>query len=267
MEDQTRHFYDCLADDYHLIFQDWEAAQARQARLIAGWLEAQGIQRNAPILDCACGIGTQVLGLASLEYDQVWGTDISPRAIQRAETEARKKGLHLPFATVDIRNLANWAPQPYRVILAIDNVLPHFLTAADLQCALSHIRDCLAPDGLFIASVRRYDELRSARPKATSIVKSGRKGQRVYTFQEWNWETGTNRYRLDHYTVKQDPIERWQMKKRQAFYRAWSLTELAAAYQKAGYKNIKILKETQSGFYQPVLLAQGGRKADREKGD
>jgi hypothetical protein len=29
MEDPTRHFYDSLASDYHLIFQDWEAAQAR----------------------------------------------------------------------------------------------------------------------------------------------------------------------------------------------------------------------------------------------
>lgn len=75
MEYPTRHLYDSLAADYHLIFQDWEAVQARQARLIAGWLEAQGIYRNAQVLDCACGIGTQILGLASLGYREIWGTD------------------------------------------------------------------------------------------------------------------------------------------------------------------------------------------------
>lgn len=64
MEDQTRHFYDSLADDYHLIFKDWEAAQARQARLIAGWLEAQGIQRNA--LTSVCTLSRNGIGKPAL---------------------------------------------------------------------------------------------------------------------------------------------------------------------------------------------------------
>jgi SAM-dependent methyltransferase len=226
--------------------------------LIAGWLEAQGIQRNAPILDCACGIGTQILGLASLGYREIWGTDISQRAIQRAGAEARKQDLQFPLASVDIRDLAAWAPQLFSVILAIDNVLPHFLTTADLHIALSNIRDCLTPDGLFIASVRRYDKLRREHPGGTPVRSSGKGSGKAYTFQEWNWEAGTDRYELEHYTLKTDYTGRWKVQKRQAFYRAWSLPELTAAYQKAGYKSAEILNETQSGFYQPVLIARRG---------
>jgi hypothetical protein len=52
-------FYDDLALDYHLIFADWEASIARQAEALAPLLGAA-----ETVLDAACGIGTQALGLA-----------------------------------------------------------------------------------------------------------------------------------------------------------------------------------------------------------
>jgi hypothetical protein len=44
------------------------------------------------------------------------------------------------------------------------------------------------------------------------------------------------------------------------------LAALTNAFQNASYTNIETLKETQSGFYQPVIFAQGGRKAEQKKG-
>jgi hypothetical protein len=115
--------------------------------------------------------------------------------------------------------------------------------------------------------VRRYDELRRERPGGTLVRCSGKGGGKAYTFQEWTWKACTDRYQLEHYTLKTDNTGRWDMKKRQVSYRAWSLSELAVAYHKAGFTEIEIMEEALSGFYQPVILARIGKKNMQEKED
>jgi hypothetical protein len=60
----TATFYDRLAPHYHLLYGDWDAAITRQGDALSDLLVAQGIAPGAPILDAACGIGTQSIGLA-----------------------------------------------------------------------------------------------------------------------------------------------------------------------------------------------------------
>lgn len=258
MENSVSAFYDSLAADYHLIFQNWQAARERQSQTIAKWLEDFRVQKNDPVLDCACGIGTQIIGLSQLGYERLYGTDISKVATERAASEARKLGISLPLVTVDIRQLAGWAPLRFEAILAIDNVLPHFLASNDLQLALANIKKCLTEDGLFIASVRDYSEIRKNRPTATPVTKSLDKNQTVFSFQEWEWKPGTDIYKMYHYTLKQNPEEEWQIQKRSACYRAWKLSELVEIYKSAGFGKIEIADEAQSGFYQPVIFARPG---------
>ena len=80
-------FYDALADDYHLVYRDWEASIPRQAAALDRLIRAHPGAANQHVLDCTCGIGTQSLGLAALGYDVV-GTDVSERSIERARMEA-----------------------------------------------------------------------------------------------------------------------------------------------------------------------------------
>src|SRR5580658_8096801 len=82
--------YEPLADHYHLIFDDWGQAIERQARILNPLLAAQGFPLK--ILDCACGIGTQALGLASLGH-RVVASDLSRAAVSRATREAERRGL------------------------------------------------------------------------------------------------------------------------------------------------------------------------------
>lgn len=55
-------------------------------------LGAEGFPPPARILDCACGIGTQTLGLAGAGY-RVHGTDLSPEAVRRARTASAAAGV------------------------------------------------------------------------------------------------------------------------------------------------------------------------------
>jgi hypothetical protein len=41
MDDTLRGFYDAFADEYHLIFGDWEASMTRQAASIGSILERE----------------------------------------------------------------------------------------------------------------------------------------------------------------------------------------------------------------------------------
>ena len=64
--DIIQKFYDDLAGQYDKLFLDWEAATREQAEILDRLFAGNGFDRSARILDCACGIGTQALGLAAL---------------------------------------------------------------------------------------------------------------------------------------------------------------------------------------------------------
>ena len=66
MDTSTDGFYDDFAAHYHLLWEDWEVSLAWQAAAIATILGRESAAAGATVLDCACGIGTQALGLAKL---------------------------------------------------------------------------------------------------------------------------------------------------------------------------------------------------------
>jgi hypothetical protein len=62
----TDGFYDELAESYHLIFDDWDVAIPRQRDVLARLLPAP--LEGKRVLDCACGIGNQAIGLGMLGF-------------------------------------------------------------------------------------------------------------------------------------------------------------------------------------------------------
>jgi 2-polyprenyl-3-methyl-5-hydroxy-6-metoxy-1,4-benzoquinol methylase len=117
----TAQAYDDLTLHYHLIFQDWHSAFKRQAGIISRLPLSP--QETGPVLDCACGIGTQALGLAALGYE-VEGTDISPSAVERAQRESASLGLNASFRVDDMRTLTTFPTGRYGAVLCMENSLP-----------------------------------------------------------------------------------------------------------------------------------------------
>src|SRR5262249_26593044 len=86
VKDEVAAFYDELAELYRLAFADWNASVGRQASVLATIMR----ERWSPVsrlLDAACGIGTQALGLAELGF-VVEASDIARGALDRARREA-----------------------------------------------------------------------------------------------------------------------------------------------------------------------------------
>ena len=67
----TQTFYDSLASQYEKLFFDWQAAVREQAVLLDKLFSENGLDRSRSVLDCACGIGTQAIGLSSQEEQKI----------------------------------------------------------------------------------------------------------------------------------------------------------------------------------------------------
>ena len=70
----TQIFYDNLASQYDKLFLDWQATTQEQAVILDKLFVSNGFDKSAHILDCACGIGTQAIGLTkALELNSIPG--------------------------------------------------------------------------------------------------------------------------------------------------------------------------------------------------
>ena len=193
-----RAFYDDLASDYHLIYEDWWSSVERQGRALHALIETRLGTGSKRVLDCTCGIGTQALGL-SWQGHRVLGTDLSEAAISRAPKEARARDLAAEFQVWDVRSLASLDEGPFDLVLSADNSLSHLITLEELRDAARGIRVQTASRGAAVITLRDYEALLRAGvstqgPRVYGEPGSGRRG----IVQLWDWEDGGPVYKLEH---------------------------------------------------------------------
>ncbi|MBQ6372353.1 MAG: class I SAM-dependent methyltransferase [Oscillospiraceae bacterium] len=243
-------FYDSMASQYDKFYLDWDEAVKKEASFLSGIFTDMGFDRSASILDCACGIGTQAIGLASLGYD-VTASDISEGEIAGAEKRAVARNVNIRFEKADFRALSDVFSGKFDIVIAMDNALPHMLTGSDLNSAVKSISERLNPGGLFVASIRDYDLLLKERPSYSApYVHKTDKGQRVL-FQTWDW-VGDN-YRFIQYII--DDEETTEISRFECEYRAVKREELSKLLSENGFGDVRWSFPEKSGFYQPVVTA------------
>lgn len=248
--DVTQEFYDSLAPEYDKFYLDWDAASRAEAAFLRGLFSEFGFDQSARILDCACGVGTQAIGLAALGYP-VTGSDLSAGELAEARRRASERGLSVSFHQADFRALSDVFSERFDILIAMDNALPHMLTAEDLRAAVGSIAGQLREGGLFVASIRDYDRLLEEKPcySAPYVHKTAR-GQRVL-FQTWDW-IGEN-YRFIQYIIDDDGAPR--ISRFACEYRAVRRAELTALLRESGCREVLWRMPEETGFYQPVVIA------------
>ncbi len=252
MDNEIRRTYDRLAAEYHLIFADWESAVDGQAAILDAQLRRACGRWPLKILDCGCGIGTQALGLAGLGY-KVTGVDISAGSIVRACREAQQRGLTICFTQGDLGDLDQVSGE-FDVVIAIDNVLPHLVSDTELRAALKSIARKLAPDGVFLASVRDYDEVLKTRPSVLPPSSyDGPNGRRV-VYQIWDW-LDANIYRF-HLHITCEEAGGWTSHHYTGLYRAFTRIEITRALKDCGLVSVDWMFPATTAFYQPMVLAR-----------
>ena len=244
-------FYDNMASHYDKLFADWQATTREQAVILDKLFCDYGFDSSAHILDCACGIGTQSIGLAAMGYD-VTGSDLSVPELEEAKVRAARNGVDIPFVQANFCTLEEVFAETFDIVIAMDNVLPHMLTSADLEAAVGSITGRVKENGIFVASIRDYDEMLKLKPPySPPYIHQTDKGQRV-SFQTWHWE-GDN-YRLVQYIIEDE--DTLQIGKFECAYRATRREELIELLLNKGCREVKWLFPEDTGFYQPIVVAR-----------
>jgi len=248
--DIVQTFYDNMAAQYDELFLDWESSTREQAEILDRLFRSYGFERSSRVLDCACGIGTQAIGLSALGYP-VTGSDISEAELAEAKLRAEKRGVPLRLARADFRALDETFPERFPLVIAMDNALPHMLSAADLERAVNSIVSRLEPGGLFVASIRDYDSLLETKPPySPPYIHRTAAGRRV-SFQTWDWRE--ENYRLTQYIIEDE--ETLQIGKFDCEYRATRRDELTKLLLAAGCRRVDWKFPEETGFYQPIVAA------------
>ena len=244
-------FYNNLATQYDKLFLDWQATTREQAEILHKIFEKNGFDNTAKILDCACGIGTQAIGIAALGY-HVTASDISDGELVEAEKRAKDNNVKICFKHADFCALSDTFAEKFDIVIAMDNALSHMLSSNDLENAIKSIANQIEKNGIFVASIRDYDSLLMEKPPySPPYIHKTDQGQRV-SFQTWVWN-GDN-YKLTQYII--DDEETLQVSKFECEYRATrraEMTELLLAY---GCGNVEWKFPDETGFYQPIVVAR-----------
>jgi SAM-dependent methyltransferase len=251
----TDGFYDELAESFHLIFDDWGAAIRRQREVLARLLPAP--PEGKRLLDCACGIGTQAIGLTTLGF-VVDGSDLSAASIDRAQREAIALGMNLEFRIDDTRSLSTTPIHVYDAVIAMDDAVPNLQSDGDIKTAFAAMRKRLRSGGTLLISMRDYGLLIAQR--APSTLPAFYRDRIVH--QVWDW-LDDRRYVLHLFITLEKP-DGWRTLHFVGHYRAVPVSDVAALVTAAGFDDVRVLGPGETFYYQPVIRAVAPRASSSD---
>ena len=245
--------YDDLAAYYHLIFENWDASIARQAAALGRLIESACGKAPLRILDAACGIGTQAIGLA-MRGHAVTGSDLSAAAVARARAETAGRGLVVPCYTSDLRDLRGVPGAPFDAVVVADNALAHLPAEADVGQAAASTARVLGRGGILLATIRDYDTLARERPTFHGPAFYQDAGRRRIVHQVWDW-TGERRYVM-HLYITRETADGWESHHFHSEFHAMPRGMLTHALEEAGFAAVRWIEPAESGYYQPAVLGR-----------
>lgn len=248
-------FYDQLAPYYHLLYGDWRAAVDTQGAALAALLRAEGIADGAPVLDAACGIGTQTLGLVRHGFD-VTASDLSPGAIERLRTELSRAGLKACVQVDDLRGLAHVQLGSMHAVLACDNSVPHLLSDAHLLECFASMHRSLRGGGVVVISVRDYASIEGKSPDVRPYgLRRDEQGRRFLAVQAWEWDA--DQYDVRMYLTTEDADGTCSTRVLVSRYYAVTIDTLMRLMREAGFVDVRRRDDV---LFQPVIV--GKRPSD-----
>ncbi|MBU0973874.1 MAG: class I SAM-dependent methyltransferase [Proteobacteria bacterium] len=247
----TNQFYDQLAPYYKYVYQDWEASVTRQAGILNDVFSEYSKTPAKTILDAACGIGTQSIGLARLGY-QVCASDLSVGEVEKAEVEAKNVGLTIDFRVADMRKLSEIFTGPFDVVISCDNSVPHLLSNADILQAFKQFYQCTKEGGLCLVSVRDYAKMehqdgKKMFPRTIHPIEGGD----LVMFDVWEFEG--DQYEITSYIIEdKGGMEATTRVLHGGRYYCVEIPTLEKLFLEAGFKKVNTLRDR---FFQPLIVA------------
>ena len=246
-------FYNTLAPYYKYIYANWDASVKRQAVVLDGVIREYVGENAQTVLDVACGIGTQSLGLANLGYE-VTASDISGGEIEQAKTEAERYGVTINFQIADMRQAWEVYQRQFDVVIACDNSVPHLLTDEEILLAFKQFYQCTKSGGGCVVTVRDYAQLErkeNDRRMSPRLVHPLEDGQ-IVMFDVWDFYDDDH-YEITTYLIDDDGSSDVKTEAiRGGKYYCVEIPRLKQLFWDAGFQDVVVLEDR---FFQPLLVA------------
>ncbi len=249
----TDNYYDGLAPYYKYIYPNWDASVQRQAQALDGVIREFLGEQSKTVLDVACGIGTQSIGLAALGY-KVTSSDLSAGEVEQARKEAFSHGVQIEFRVADMRQVWETYQRQFDVVIACDNSIPHLLGDDEILIAFKQFYQCTKPGGGCIISVRDYAQLerkenqKQIHPRLVHPTDGGQ----IVMFDVWDFDGAY--YEITTYIVDDTGgrVAKTQVLRGGKYY-CVEISTLERLFLEAGYREVTTLRDR---FFQPLLVAK-----------
>ncbi len=224
-------FYDRLADFFD-VMTDWQSRLAVELPFLEATFARHNVQS---VLDCACGTGGHAIALAQRGY-RVTGSDISAQMIARAQANAQRAGVTIPFAVARFQDLYATFNAPFDAVLCLGNSFPHVLTDTAALESVLNMRGCLRSGGVLILHNLNYDKRWKDKPRWFA-VNAGTLDERetlVWRFADYDEPSGLITFNIALFTKNENGV--WSVDVQSTQQRPYRQDEIELLLRRNGFR-------------------------------
>ena len=246
--------YRDFAADYHWLFPD--RVLSGEDFVVAHDELLGTLAPGARVLDCACGIGADAIGLARRGY-RVTGTDASAAMVAEAKERARAAGVDVAFSVCPWDDLpGRFGAEPFDLVVCRGNSFAHAPSQEALVGSLRAIRAVVAPGGRLVVGSRTWEKLAAERRRVTLVDEAPvRGGRRATTLYVWTLAEGWGGAHTAEIVMVFDDDGALSHRRYPVRMRPFPLDELLGALSAAGFGSLEHDWSMDADFYEVVATA------------
>jgi glycine/sarcosine N-methyltransferase len=240
-------FYDRLAEFFD-VMTDWPSRLAVELPFIEATLQKHGAQS---VLDCACGTGGHAIALAQHAY-RVTGSDISAAMIARANANAQRAGVEIPFVTARFQELFSKFPAKFDAIVCLGNSLPHVLTEAAALESLLNMRVCLRSGGVLILHQLNYDKRWEEKPRWFAVNAGTLQARETLVWRFADYDAAERMITFNIALFAKDAQGAWSVDVQSTPQQPYQQNEIEMLLHRAGFKEFAFYGNLQGEEFIPA---------------
>jgi ubiquinone/menaquinone biosynthesis C-methylase UbiE len=201
---KSKNQYTKFASPYAAIEED--EFSKRMAKFVLKEIQRYHLDKNAHVIDLACGIGTACIIFAKHGYC-VTGVDASAEMLAEAQSRSDTLSIHVNWIQQDMRKLK--INNSASLVTCMYDSLNFMLAESELLSVFKRVNKVLSKNGLFIFDMYTIRGL--AKKWGTKYeIHTNTESYFVTSKTKWDYKTHTDIKTLYGFTRKKECWERWE---------------------------------------------------------
>jgi SAM-dependent methyltransferase len=245
--------YDALAEVYDRFFADKLAEMMNVCAPLPEDLQ-RALQQAGPaaaVLDCACGPGRLVLGLAKRGW-RVWGTDASQSMIRVARRRTRTLGLKPRFAVAQFAELPRKLHRRFDLVICAGNAIGHCRGERGMLAGLRGIHAVLRPGGALLLDTRCWETYRKQRVRFDTFAPKTVEGERLTWLNVRHYPRQFTAAHLIEVAIVSEREGQTSVRSFPVTYYPFRVVDLKRRLRAAGFEEIHTTYQKDANWYKAV---------------